>query len=469
MVGRTDEAVFPVRPRAAGRGRAAARAHTLRLRLVFVLALLLFGAVSVSTSIGLLARVTPALFPGQSLPGIAILDPLPQIVNAPSREEGEGFYARRINLLVIGVDKRPQYQDLDGYLTDMIMVATIDPQSKQISLLSFPRDMWIDIHTEAGEYQSRINESYGIGFREQGRTYDAGAAQLSRDLHENFGIEIDHWVIVDWTGVYDLIDALGGVDPDIPDELAVFDWWYSDEDRDAAVISFPPGVNHLDGYHAVAFGRYREDTDLKRVKRQQLVMTAALAKVFEGGLLSDPAGLWDAYHDTVKTDLNALEAAGFAPLLKQTNGRVSTFSVGDPVNGVPTLWGFQTEGGGAVLGWDPQNVQYWLSQAFSKAAYVGSDVEVVNGNGDGIGNGAKALGNYLQWVKGLPLVYFGQDVPVTGTTTIILHDEEKRVMAEDIARWLGVPPEAIQFDISEDQNLADVVVVVGTDFSIPGG
>ena len=470
MVGRADEATLRTGgrtlPRAATRK---ARRHTGRQRLAFVSALFFFGAVTVFTGIGLLARVTPALFPGQTLPGIAILDPLPQIVKAPSRSEGDGFLSKRVNLLLIGVDKRPQWTDQGGYLTDMIMVATIDPQTRQISLLSFPRDMLIDIHTKRFTYQSRINESYGTGFRENGGTFAAGTAQLMLDLKENFGIDIDHWMIVDFTGVYTLIDALGGVDVDIPYDLSVPDWYYGDESGDTGYVNFPPGMNHLDGYHAVAFGRYREDSDFFRVKRQQLVIQTALRKVFARGLLNNPVDLWNAYRDTLKTDLSLGEAAGYVPLLKETNGNMATFSLGDPVNDVPTLTGHITEGGASVQLWNHENVQYWLSKVFTKAAYAQSNVEIRNGYGDQDAIRAQALGRYLRYVKGLPTVYLGGDDPVQPETRVVLHKESRRVMAEDIAKWMGIPVAAIRVEVADDPTGPDITIVVGKDFKTPGG
>jgi anionic cell wall polymer biosynthesis LytR-Cps2A-Psr (LCP) family protein len=118
---------------------------------------------------------------------------------------------------------------------------------------------------------------------------------------------------------------------------------------------------------AVAFGRHREyDSDFKRVKRQQLVVKTALAKVFTMQLLNDPLGLWDGYKNTVRTDVPLSKMPGYASLLKSTNGQLQTYSVADPVNDVPTLTGYMTDGGASVELWDPQNVQYWISQAFRR-------------------------------------------------------------------------------------------------------
>ncbi|MEP7215471.1 MAG: LCP family protein, partial [Anaerolineaceae bacterium] len=304
-------------------------------RLAFVVALLVFGLASLYTGVALLARVYPALFPGKVLfEDIRILAPLDAIPLGIKTPDESSVFNQRINLLILGVDKRPGliYQPDEGNLTDTIMIATIDPLQKTVSLLSLPRDMEIDITLPNGfKYADRINTSYGVGARE-GKTPDAGFKQIRGDIKINFGIDIDHWLVLDFAGVEKLIDSVGGVDVVIPPDLAVPDWWYSDDDIHAIYLSFPPGPVQLDGYRAVAFGRYREtDSDLKRVKRQQLVTSAALAKVFQLGLLNNPLEIWDAYNSTVKTDIPRSRMPGYALLLKATNGRIKTYSLGDPV------------------------------------------------------------------------------------------------------------------------------------------
>jgi LCP family protein required for cell wall assembly len=472
MVSRAEEATF----RVAGRRRAAQSAvatATLsgRRRFLFVLALFTFGCASMYSGTALLARIYPALFPGHTLPGITI-PYLNTTISAPliSSPGENSTFNKRINLLIMGVDKRPGYRDADAYNTDTIMVATIDPITKQASALSFPRDMLIDIHPPAGGvYEDRINSSYAVGFL-AGHSFDAGAKQLETDIKDNFGIDITHWIWLDFTGVEKLVDAIGGIDIDIPPDLAVGNWFYSDDDIHGVWLSFPPGKQHLDGYHAVAFGRHREyDSDFMRVKRQQLVMKTALSQVFSAGLLNNPLDLWNAYKDTIHTDLSTTQVIGYAPLLRETGGRMTTYSLGDPVNGIQTMIPFTTAGGAAVQKWNLDNVQYWLSQAFTKASWAQSNVEIQNGYGEDGAIRASALGRFLLYSRGLPTVYVGPDATPQPDTTITLYGDDKRILAEDIAKWLGMAPAAIKMQPKADPSLPDVVIVIGKDFKIPGG
>lgn len=434
--------------------------------MLFLFAILVFGLASIYTSMALLARITPALFPGQSLinaPIVRNIDPIKHVINQPS---SDSVYNRKINVLIIGLDKRPGWRMEGAYLNDSVMVATLDPQTKSANVLSFPRDLFI----YSGGQRDKFAHSYGKGWNE-GQSFDAAAGRVAADLKESFGIETDYYVVMDFKGVEGLINALGGIEINIPDDLSVGNWFYSDDDINGVWLSFPPGVQELDGYHAVAFGRHREyDSDLKRVKRQQLVLQAALAKVFSLNLLNDPKGVWDAYHDFVKTDMELTTAIRYAPLLKQIQGRpIGTYSLGDPVNGKQTLYSMDGGYAGFVFDWDVENVQYILNQVFTKATYVNSNVEIQNGYGTDGDARAAALGRYLQYSKGLPTVYLGPTATNRPDTVITLYGEEKQQLAEDIAKWMNLSTSAIHVESRpEGSTLPDVVITIGRDFKLPG-
>ncbi len=446
-------------------------------RLIFTGALLIFALATFYSTIAVFARVYPAIFPGQTLGDVfgvnAIVPPLPGLA-AVNNPDLTSTFSDNITMLVIGVDRRAQNAE-EGNLTDVVMIATMDPIGKTVNFLSFPRDMEVKIHTEKFTYEDRINTAYGVGFRAVAQTSDLGtkqkegAKQLQRDMKENFGVETDGWVVLDFKGVEKLIDSVGGVDLVIPYELSVGDWFYSDDDIHGRYVSFPPGAIHLDGYHAVAFGRNRNDSDFFRIKRQQLVLQAAIQKVFAQGLLSqDPFDLWNTYSLTVRTNISATRLGGLLPLLRQTQARSKMYSVADPVNGVQTLEGYTGNGGASLQKWDPDGVKYWLTQVFTKAAYAASSVEIENGYGADGGIRAEALGVYLKYSKSLPTVSTGPDKPVQANTTVTLYGE-KRQLAEDIAKWLGIPGQnIIALSRPAESTLPDVVIVIGKDFKLPG-
>ncbi len=468
-----EAAILPIRSERLA-ARLARRRPGRIPRLLFTLSLMFFASASGYAAIDLLTHITPALFPGKVLadaPGIGdLIERVP--IKAPAIENTA--FGQRVNLLIIGVDRRPGLEDappevrFDGN-TDTLMVASLDPVGKSVSFLSFPRDMVIDISRPGQQpYQDRINASYDAGIKDGG-SVDTGAHQLEKDMLGNFGIDIDYYVVMDFSGVEELVNAIGGVDVRVPDELAIYDWWYSDDDYAGRYVTVLPGEQHLDGYTAVALGRNRDPSDFARVKRQQVVLEGALGSIISGGLL-DPTSwpkLWDAYSTTIHTDMAKARMFGIAPLLKSAVSRSKMYSVADPVNGKESVW-TGSLGEASVVYWDPENIQYWLGQAFSRAAYAQSTVEIQDGIGEGAG-AAASLGRYLAYSRGVPEVNVGPDHLPQARTTITLYSPEKRVLAEDIAKWLNVPKGEIAVGSKgDDATLPDVVIVIGADFRLPG-
>ncbi|MCC7363865.1 MAG: LCP family protein [Dehalococcoidia bacterium] len=352
------------------------RTASFLARAMFALAVICASLATTYTAVASLARVTPALFPGQQLSDIVpnavtnipVVSELPKqvipkqvIITEP---DASSIFNRPIQFLVVGIDRREGQDYAAAYNTDTIMVASVHPVTKEIRVLSIPRDLYVTIHAPSGEeYQDRINASFGVGVGST-NDWEAGLEQLAKDVELNFEIEIDHYVAVDIVSAERLFDAMGGIDVSIPYEIAVPDGlWYSNDDKTPEYLYFPAGPQHLDGYHAVAFSRVREpDDDLHRIRRQQVVMQAFVSKAFAGGFLKDPLAMWDAYGDAVHNNVPTGKMAGYGLLLKQTRGNMSVFSLADPVAGIPTISDFRSPYGAAVLRWNEENARYWFDR-----------------------------------------------------------------------------------------------------------
>ncbi len=251
------------------------------------------------------------------------------------------------------------------------------------------------------------------------------------------------------------------------------EWLYSDDDEDAYVIRFDAGPQKIDGYHAVAFGRYREDSDLNRVKRQNLIVRAVFAQVDER-LLDDVLSLWNAFSDLIQTDIPVGLVPGYALMLKDLEGRIAMYSVGDAVNGEPTVEDYLLPARhGApekwVLTWRPENVQHWLQLTFAEANYANLRVEVRDGSGESGAARAEGLARYLRVSRGLPLASLGAAVSVRPATTIVLYDEGARALALDVAGWLGLGADAITLRGPAGGDQPDLVIIVGAGFELPDG
>lgn len=206
---------------------------------------------------------------------------------------------RTQNILLLGTDQR----DLE-YIgrTDTIMVLSIDQASHRAALISFPRDVYLPI---PGVGYNRINVAYPFG--EEAKK-GGGLPLLMSTIDKNFGIPIDNYVRIDFSGFEDVIDALGGVDVvvDCPlyDELI---YRYFD------TYTLEPGAYHMNGEQALYYARSRKTTsDFDRSRRQQRVLLAVRKRVLDGGLVPRVPALWMALRDTVDTNMNPADIAELA-------------------------------------------------------------------------------------------------------------------------------------------------------------
>lgn len=205
------------------------------------------------------------------------------------------------NILLLGTDQR----DLGALgRTDTIMVLAVDAPNNRVALVSFPRDTYLPI---PGVGYSRINTAYPYG---EERQVGGGLPLLMSTIEKNFGIPIERYVRIDFSGFKDVIDALGGVDVvvDCPlyDELIY---------RYFQTYTLEPGTYHMNGEQALYYSRSRKTTsDFDRARRQQRVLLAVRKRVLDGNLLPRIPALWLAMRDIVDTNLNPADIAELASL-----------------------------------------------------------------------------------------------------------------------------------------------------------
>jgi LCP family protein required for cell wall assembly len=221
----------------------------------------------------------------------------------------------RLNILLIGADHRPGG---GSYLTDTMIVASIDPGTHQVALFSLPRDMtniplppdWPAAHRYAnGVYPNKINTLYTIARNSHGlfpgSDAQRGYTALKGALSQLYGLEIKYYIALDFAGFMDAIEALGGVTVDV--QVPVRDVHYpADDGRGSLNLYIPPGIHHFDGRQALAYARARHATsDFDRAQRQQRVITSIrnqtdLATLLAPGRID---ALFKAVQKTVKTDI----------------------------------------------------------------------------------------------------------------------------------------------------------------------
>lgn len=195
----------------------------------------------------------------------------------------EDRLALKKNIVVLGVDERPAEQDVGR--SDTLFVVMFDKDSKNISLLSIPRDTRVRI---PGHGWDKINHAYAYGGREL----------TQKTVEELLGIRIDNYVMVDFKGFKGLVDAIGGIDIDVEKDMYYYDDW------DGFKVDLKKGPQHLDGETAIQYVRYRdEEGDIGRIRRQQHFLMAVYDKITSADMLLHVPGLAQQLTSMIKTNL----------------------------------------------------------------------------------------------------------------------------------------------------------------------
>ena len=212
----------------------------------------------------------------------------------------------RLTVLLLGSDYRPAHP---GNRTDAMMVVSVDPTTGRSAAFSVPRDVVDFPLPERGTYAPRVNGLYQYL---QSKT-NRGAANTMKAFGRAFDIEIDNYVFIGFFGVDELISAVGGVDVHLKKSYYDPYYWVNGHRRGWGL---PAGKSHLNAENALIFARSRKgDSDFGRVRRQQLLVQAAFAKVRKRGL-DDLPKLIRAARDSVRTDLPLDRATDLFKLYK---------------------------------------------------------------------------------------------------------------------------------------------------------
>lgn len=205
----------------------------------------------------------------------------------------EPFY-----VMLIGSDAREDDEEM-GQRSDTNIVARVDPTTNTVTLVSIPRDTMI---TLSGVGTQKFNAAYN---------YD-GAAGVIREAKSLTGIAISHYAEIDFNGLIQLVDAVGGVDVEVDERI---------DDEDAGDIVIEEGLQHLNGEAALVFARSRAyvDGDYTRVANQRKLIQAIVDKVMNMSATDVPSVV-SAAAKCVTTDLNVTDIVSLALQLRDGDG-----------------------------------------------------------------------------------------------------------------------------------------------------
>ncbi len=293
----------------------------------------------------------------------ALSDHSPPSATTPTADEVPPI-ATPLNVLVVGVDRRPPGSDVEGSRADTIALVRIDPELRRVSMLSLPRDLWV---TTNDGTSGRINSF----------TDNGGLVEVASSL---LGIDINHYIEIDFAGFESLIDLAGGVT--VPFDHAV---------RDTNVgFTADAGCNTLSGADALAYvrsrrleqldpatGEWRPDprSDLGRIARQQdltqRLYTSVLAQNYS--TTDKTRLLTDVVDDiTVDTglDLDGLRAIFNAAALIGTSN-LDTYDLNASLSA-------KTIDGQSVLITDPDGIRAQVDNLLAPPTDTPADSPVLN-------------------------------------------------------------------------------------------
>lgn len=224
--------------------------------------------------------------------------------------EGEG----RVNVLLLGVGDQGHAGEL---LTDTMIVASLDPKTKDVVLISLPRDLYVKI---PGYWWSKINSAHA--FAEQDKE-GSGPEVAKAVVSDVIGQPINYFVRVDFTGLKKGVDTLSGID--LYNQTDLYDPDYPCERNEGWSCGFKlkAGYYHMDGSTALKYARCRKGNcgdDFGRSARQQSVAVAMRDQALKLGNILNPAKVSELISnvgDHLKTDLSIEEVKKFVELSKK--------------------------------------------------------------------------------------------------------------------------------------------------------
>lgn len=407
------------------------------------------------------ATIAPTVDPQALMGGVdtSIVPPAP----APLRTFGPNV----INIVLLGSDRRPGDP---AWRTDVVILVSIDPDVPSVTLLSFPRDLWVYI---PGWRWQRINLADGRG--QVSGFPGGGPALVKQTIQYNFGIPVQYYARVDFGGYKHLIDSVGGVDviadctlydifPDVPDGANDIITGVELSTVPTGTIDIPvAGVYHLDGKHALWFARSRKTTsDFDRSRRQQRVLRGLWTKIREQGVVAQLPQIWDSITRSVETDLtlnDVLYLADVGTRISPAHTR-SRF-----VDGSMLTW-HTTETGASVLLYDSAVIAPFLDETFAPlpgniASQSPALVEALNGTTNPDWDLVAA--DRLAWAGFNASGWAQADSVYSATSIVDFTTTQKGSRLSALADLFHVAPENIRHE-PDPNSPAAYRVIVGTDF-----
>jgi LCP family protein required for cell wall assembly len=347
--------------------------------------------------------------------------------------------------LLLGIDRRPS-EPVQGTRSDTMMLVSIDPVAKAVAMVSIPRDLWLNI---PGYGSERINVAHALG----------GPDLAKRTVTADFGVPVQYYLRVDFSGFRDVVDIMGGVIVDV--EQPVKDDEYPGDDYSYRRIYIAPGPQMMNGEAALEYARSRHsENDFGRARRQQRVIVAMRDRALQLNMLPRAPQLLSVAQRAVSTDIPATDLLALARLASEIDrSRISNLVI-DAQLAEP----FKGADGADLLDPDFPGIRRAIDATIKAASHpeLRARVEVLNGSGrPGLGQSAADM-----------LTAQGYDVERVAlaeradyTTSVLQVLTGNDQAADALAPVVGLSASAIQ-DAPNASAGVDLRLIVGADFRV---
>ena len=368
-------------------------------------------------------------------------------------------------ILLLGVSK-----DIDSELTDTIMVAAYDPKTQTATLLSIPRDTFIGKNKENANSYDKINA-----------LYQKGPEKTLAAVNEITGLGIEYYAVIDNKALIETVDAIGGVDFDVPIRMK-----YDDPTQDLE-IDLQPGMQKIDGAKAEQLLRFRHnndgtsysseygDNDIGRMRTQREFITETVKQTLQLKNVIKLKELIDIVYKNVQTNVQLSNIKDYIPYaIEFDTSNVETAVLPGEAAKLNKLWFFEynkaqtktivqdlfynRETGSAEEGATGTSEATAETTNISKADAAKVKIELLNGTGSNLK--VTEASNALK-KKGYNIIKTGTTA-TNSKTTIILNGEIEQDILTNIKETLKTGIESTSAQNSNTK--ADITIIIGKDY-----
>ena len=362
---------------------------------------------------------------------------------------------QHVNILLLGVDVSTDPSGSDCR-TDTIKLISADFAKSTISVMSIPRDTWVEIPHHGHQ---RINSAYPLGGHSEANRVASSKSVITTLLSDVSGqpVHIDRYVRLQTGGFDRIIDAMGGIDIDVEKQMDY------DDPSQLLYIHLKPGMQHLTGHDAEGYIRFRHDAegDYGRMRRQNKFICTLLAKLRAPDMRARLPRLIEPIMSLMYTDIGGADMLALKELADKV-GMAGIQTCDLPT--VPCMKGAAS----VVEVRDPEKAAQVIAEVLNGPRPT---VTVLNGSGQpGV---ARTVSEKID-VTHYNVLATGTTRQPVATTTVIAADRCKAA-ADTLARHIGVPqvttaapiPEATFGKHTPAPPPTDITVVLGCNYTVP--